>query len=171
MGIIMLRLKLFWFGFCGRFFKKKYKIGKYFICDNPNTITLGNKVKIGLRNSFYSKYGHIEIFDGVCTNNNVTFNASIGGKISIGTGTLIGPDVYIVSNSHKYGKNFNLLLSGHTIADVIIGQNVWIGRGATILPGIKIGENSVVAAGSVVTKNISDNVVVAGNPAKIIKVM
>ena len=52
---------------------------------------------------------------------------------------------------------------------VIIGKNVWIGSNATILPGITIGNNSVVAAGAVVTKDVPKNTVVAGVPAKVIK--
>ena len=54
-------------------------------------------------------------------------------------------------------------------APVIIGNNVWIGMNATILKGVTIGDNSVVAAGSVVTKSVPANVVVAGNPAVVIK--
>ncbi|MBA2585639.1 MAG: maltose acetyltransferase, partial [Chthoniobacterales bacterium] len=51
----------------------------------------------------------------------------------------------------------------------IIGDNVWIGMNAVILKGVAIGENSVVAAGAVVTKSVPENCVVAGNPAKIVK--
>ncbi len=54
-------------------------------------------------------------------------------------------------------------------APVIIGDNVWIGMNAVILKGVTIGDNSVVAAGSVVTKNIEPNTVVAGNPAVVVK--
>jgi acetyltransferase-like isoleucine patch superfamily enzyme len=54
-------------------------------------------------------------------------------------------------------------------APVIISDNVWIGMNATILKGVTIGENSVVAAGSVVTKSVPPNVVVAGNPAVVVK--
>src|SRR5207237_3719824 len=54
-------------------------------------------------------------------------------------------------------------------APVIIGDNVWIGMNATILKGVSIGQNSVVAAGSVVTKSVPANVVVAGNPAVVVK--
>ncbi len=56
-----------------------------------------------------------------------------------------------------------------TTAPVIIADNVWIGMNATILKGVTIGENSVVAAGSVVTKSVAANTVVAGNPAIVVK--
>lgn len=52
---------------------------------------------------------------------------------------------------------------------VIIGENVWIGSNATILPGVTVGDNSVVAAGAVVTKDVPQNTVVAGVPAKVVK--
>ena len=67
---------------------------------------------------------------------------------------------------------FHHFLSGGSmspIKDIHIKKNAWIGSGATILSGIKIGENDIVGAGSVVTHNVSDNTVVAGNSAKIIK--
>jgi acetyltransferase-like isoleucine patch superfamily enzyme len=54
-------------------------------------------------------------------------------------------------------------------APIIIGNNVWIGSNSTILPGVVIGDNSIIGAGSVVTKNVPSNVIVAGVPAKVIK--
>ncbi|MET0871100.1 MAG: DapH/DapD/GlmU-related protein, partial [Paeniglutamicibacter terrestris] len=52
---------------------------------------------------------------------------------------------------------------------ITIGENVWIGGGATILPGVSIGENSVIGAGSVVTRDVPANVVAVGNPARVMK--
>ena len=57
----------------------------------------------------------------------------------------------------------------HAVGEIKIGNNVWIGAKAIILPGINIGDNSVIAAGSVVTKNVAANILVGGNPACIIK--
>lgn len=71
----------------------------------------------------------------------------------------------------KIGKNFysNYNLTILDGVDVVFGDNCWFGGGVTVLPGVSIGSNCVIGAGSVVTNNIPDNVIVAGNPAKIIK--
>lgn len=80
---------------------------------------------------------------------------------------MIAPNVSIYTAGHSLSpKDRNK--TGYAIP-IIIGDNVWIGGSAVILPGVKIGDNSVVAGGAVVTKDVPSNVVVGGNPAKIIK--
>ena len=88
------------------------------------------------------------------------------GGIYIGDGTFIGHNVILATLNHDLNPN--------TRADIYpkpihIGKKVWIGSGAIVLPGVSIGDNSVIAAGSVVTKNVPENVVYGGNPAKFIK--
>lgn len=92
--------------------------------------------------------------------------------ITIGANTMIGSHCYITDHDHSF-QNFpvetlkgELPLNG---APTIINENVWIGSNVTILKGVNIGRNSVIGAGSVVTKSIPENVVAVGNPCKVIR--
>lgn len=86
------------------------------------------------------------------------------GGITIEDGAMIAANVQLISNNHDLYERRVI-----TCKPVHIGKNVWIGAGATILPGVTIGDNAVVGAASVVTKNVAPDTVVAGNPAKFIK--
>lgn len=88
------------------------------------------------------------------------------GKITIGKGTWIAPNVGIITANHSLAD-----LDNHDKADAVtIGEKCWIGMNSMILPGVVLGKGTVVGAGSVVTKSFPDgNCVIAGNPAKIIK--
>ncbi len=86
------------------------------------------------------------------------------GGIVIDDDVMIAGGVRLISNNHDLDDRMVL-----TCKPVHIKRNCWIGAGATILRGVTIGENSVVGAASVVTKDVPDNVIVAGNPAKIIR--
>ena len=88
------------------------------------------------------------------------------GGITIEEGVLIAPKVSLLSEGHPLSPDDRQsLVPGH----IHIRKNAWIGAGATILPGVTIGENAVVAAGAVVSKDVPANTVVGGIPAKIIK--
>ena len=88
------------------------------------------------------------------------------GGVEIGDGCLIGQQVVIATLNHAFepGRRKDM-----TPARVKLGKRVWVGAHATILPGVTIGDNAVVAAGAVVTRDVPANVVVAGVPAKMIK--
>lgn len=112
-----------------------------------------------------------------------TLPSDYNAKIIIGnncgfSGTVIGAFKHIkIGNNVRCGANTLITDSDWHLddprsgnpSDVIIGDNVWIGEGAKVLKGVTIGRNSVIGAGSVVTKNIPEDVVVAGNPCKIIR--
>ena len=96
--------------------------------------------------------------------------------ISIGDDTLIGSNVFIEDHSHGGGSAFYQLSDGIkskldicSKGPIIIGKNVWIGEKACILPNVKIGDNSVIGAGSVVTHDVEANSIYAGNPARKIR--
>ena len=93
------------------------------------------------------------------------------GGIEIGDYVLIGPNVFIGSSNHFVSSENNTprLFLGHKNEPVKIGSNIWIGANVVICPGVTIGNNSIIGAGSVVTKDVPDSVIVAGNPAIIKK--
>ena len=114
---------------------------------------------------FYTDFGkNITIGKNVFINAGCHFQDQ--GGIFIGDGVLIGHNVTLATLNHGFNPEDRGTLYP---APIVIGKNVWIGSDATILPGITIGENSIIAAGAVVTKNVPENVIAGGNPAKIIK--
>lgn len=113
----------------------------------------------------YINYGkHIKIGKNVFINFDCTFLA-LGG-ITIEDDVLIGPKVSLITENHPLNPEHR---KGLICKPILIKRNAWIGANATILPGVTIGKNSVVAAGAVVSKDVPDNTVVGGIPAKIIK--
>jgi acetyltransferase-like isoleucine patch superfamily enzyme len=114
---------------------------------------------------FYTNFGRfISIGKNVFINHACSF-LDMGG-ITIEDGALIGPRVNLVTENHPLSANErSSLLTG----PIRIRQKAWIGAGTTILPGVSIGQNAVVAAGAVVTKDVADNTIVGGIPAKFIK--
>ncbi|HEX2998833.1 MAG TPA: sugar O-acetyltransferase [Armatimonadota bacterium] len=116
---------------------------------------------------FYCDYGrHIEVGDHFFAN----FNCTIidVAKVLIGDNVLLGPNVAIYTAGHpvhpiarKSGYEYGI--------PVTIGDNVWIGGNAVVCPGVQIGANTVIGAGSVVSKDIPSNVIAAGNPCKVIR--
>ncbi|MDD2956706.1 MAG: sugar O-acetyltransferase [Oscillospiraceae bacterium] len=110
--------------------------------------------------------GNIYVGDDFIANYNVTILDI--REVRIGNYAMIGPNTVITTVNHPLspkGRRGHLAVA----KPVIIGGDVWIGCNCTILPGVTIGNNVVVAAGAVVTKDVPDNCVVAGVPAKIIK--
>lgn len=127
------------------------KIGGNFEIEPPFHCDYGTNIEIG--ENFYANFNFLVLDDGL---------------VKIGDDVLIAPNVSIFTATHLIDPALRPKNADYTKA-VTIGNNVWIGGGSIINPGITIGNNSVIGSGSVVTKNIPDNVVAVGNPCKIIK--
>ena len=99
---------------------------------------------------------------------NYNFTALDVAPITIGDDVQIGPNVQLLTPTHPLepGPRRDKLEAARPI---VIGNNVWIGGGAIVLPGVSVGENSVIGAGAVVTRDVPANVVVVGNPARVVK--
>lgn len=88
------------------------------------------------------------------------------GGITLEDGVFIGPGAKILTEHHPEEPALRHRL---LVEPVVIRRNAWIGAGAVILPGVTVGENAIVGAGAVVTKNVPDNAVAAGVPAKVLR--
>lgn len=128
---------------------------------------IGHKIddSVEIRLPIRSDYGaNLKIGKGVFINSGVMFT-DLGG-IELADNVLVGPNATIISVNHPLDPQ-----KRHTVEmkPVFIDENAWLGANSTILPGVTVGQNAVVAAGAVVTKDVPANTVVAGVPAKVIK--
>lgn len=125
--------------------------GKKVALNPPFTCDLGYRIHVG--ENFFANYD-CTILDH--------------GGVYIGDNCMLAPKVCIYTIGHPEDPKERAVSMAYC-KPVHIGNDVWIGGSSIILPGVTIGNNVIVAAGSIVTKDIPDNVIVAGNPAKIIK--
>lgn len=129
------------------------KVGENCIVEQPLFCTYGYNTTVG--DNFFL---------------NVNGKLMDSGKITIGDNVFIAPNVCIITEEHAMDvKQRNQGLE--YTHPVTIGDNVWICAGVNVLPGVTIGENSVIGAGSVVTKDIPPNSLAVGNPCKVIRAL
>ena len=103
------------------------------------------------------------------SNSGIGINCEVYGSVTIGNDVMMGPEVVIYTSDHQHIISSEpFWKQGASISEVSIGNNVWIGRRAMFMSGSSVGDNVVVAAGAVVTKQFGDGVIVGGVPAKII---
>ena len=117
---------------------------------------------------FYANWGGKNVYfgDSVYANFNLTLVDDC--DIYVGSNVMMGPNVTLVSASHPISPELREKQVQYNLP-VNIKKNVWLGAGCIVLPGVTIGENSVIGAGSVVTKNIPANVVAAGVPCRVLR--
>lgn len=152
------------------------------LCQEYNSMSFGNEkekmkflkkifgktsTKLFVEPNFFCDYGYnIEVGKKFYVNHNCVILDC--AKVIFGDNVMIGPNCGFYTAIHPLDfKTRNKYLE--CAKPIIVGNNVWIGGGVTVLPGVTIGDNSVIGAGSVVTKDIPNNVVAVGNPCKPIK--
>lgn len=115
-------------------------------CNQTATISVGERTTVGYHNFIFASE-----------------------KIEIGNDCLIAPFVYIVDSDHNIAKDKLINQQGNKTAPIKIGNDVWIGTGASILSGVTVGDGAVIAAGSIVNSDVEPYTIVGGVPAKKIK--
>jgi len=160
--------------------------GANFYIQSPAIVLGGKYISIGDNFSAFSRL-RIEAYDHhnesrftpllkIGNNVSLNFDCHIAciDKIAIGNGVLIASKVFITDHFHGNSTRESLLLPPNerpliAKGEVVIGNNVWIGEGVAIMPGVKLGENCIVGANAVVTNSFPANSVIGGVPARLLK--
>jgi len=142
------------------------------VVNDARNISIGNDFTMGFDCKLFCQDSESKIIIGnrVSLNYGVSINADGNGTIVLGDNTIIGPNTVLRASNHKYELlKIPIRDQGHLPGKIMLGNNVWVGANVVILPNVTIGDNVIVGAGSVVTKDIADNLIVAGVPAVKIK--
>ncbi|MEK6481640.1 acyltransferase [Catalinimonas sp. 4WD22] len=172
----------------GLTFKKSLCLFLYYVIARrlPDTPLPGSKLSMYIRNllarhilkktpKLFKVHADVDFGSGlnveIGENSSLNRGAWIGNDTIIGDNVMMGPEVSILSGSHNFDNTeIPMTMQGAPPRKpVIIGNDVWIGTRTIILPGVKVGNHSVIGAGSIVTKDVPDWAIVGGNPAKIIR--
>ena len=124
---------------------------EHFFFEPPVHMSYGSHVHIG--NHFYANFNLVLVDDG---------------EIHIGDRVMIGPNVTLCTTGHPVYPLYREMVAHYSLP-IHIGNNVWIGAHSVILPGVTIGDNTVIGAGSIVTRDIPANVVAVGNPCRVMR--
>lgn len=132
-------------------------------------IRLGRGVALNRGSSLYAARGSIVAGDNVFLGDFSSINAN-DAQIRIGSNVAVGPMSIIQGANHRFDRmDVPIIRQGHDPSFVEIGDNVWIAAHCTILPGVRIGSGAVVAAGAVVNRDVPENAVVGGVPARVLR--
>jgi acetyltransferase-like isoleucine patch superfamily enzyme len=154
LGIIPGKTGNFFRGFCYGLIFQKFR---------------GKGISIGQSTHIWFPW-NMEIGSHSHIGRNTQISCIKAGDLIIGDNVMISPYVMITATSHNFAaREIPMQLQGLSSAKVVIEDDVWVGGKSIILPGVTIGGGSIVAAGSIVTKNVPPFAIVGGNPAKVIK--
>lgn len=115
---------------------------------NAQNITIGDRSSIGANTSLWAGSGT--------------------AKIVLGEDVLIAPHVMVTAANYRFNDGSPVNAQPMEEADVVIGNDVWIGYGAVVLPGVRIGDRAIIGAGAVVRRDVAENAILAGNPGRVI---
>lgn len=155
----------------------KTKIIKPLILTNPDCIYLTRNIRIkkGARIECYKKFAGQNLSPELHIDENViigyNFSCLVADKINIGRNTILASNVLITTENHGMDPEIDIPYYEQqlTVGPVSIGEGCWIGEKVIILPNVKVGKKCIIAAGSIVTKDIPDYSIAVGAPAKVIK--
>jgi acetyltransferase-like isoleucine patch superfamily enzyme len=144
----------------------KTSIGSRLVVVRANALRLGSRVEI-------EHDVFLKTIDGSLTVGDFAFigrgcEIDVAESVTIGSHTLLAPNVFITDHTHNHAKARRLDEQGNRTAPVVIGDDAWIGAHAVVLPGVTVGDGAIVGAGAVVTKDVAPYAIVAGVPARVI---
>lgn len=143
-----------------------WKAIRYVLCRQLFSVC-GKDVNVEARAHFHSGR-HVSIGN----HSGVGLNAQIYGSLIMGDHVMMGADVVIISHNHNFDRT-DIPMDQQGFgkdAPVVIGNDVWIGGRALILPGVHVGSGAIIGAGAIVTKNVPEGAIVGGNPARVLRI-
>lgn len=144
----------------------KTSIGKRLAVVRANALRLGSRVEIEHDVFLKTISGSLTVGDFAFIGRGCEID--VAESVTIGSHTLIAPNVFITDHTHNHARALRLDEQGNRIAPVVIGSDAWIGAHAVVLPGVTVGDGAIVGAGAVVTKDVAPYAIVAGVPARAI---
>jgi galactoside O-acetyltransferase len=167
-GGVFLR-NLFWKNQL-RYLGKKVVFGDRLSIRGFENISIGNRATIMAGGFLYADESSGLYIGDCCSINNNVFLGASGGLIKIGANVLIGPNVVLRASDHVFSDpTIPIREQGHNYGSIIIEDDVWLGSNVVVTSGVKIFKGAIIAAGSVVTKDVPTMSLVGGSPAKVIK--
>lgn len=148
-------------------------LGSWLPCRRHPLGKLGNALRVHCARQICAKVGKGCLIEkGAYFNGGVVLedysavgvNCSVQGDVVIKGHNMMGPDVIIFSQGHYYSEEEHRFRGATPAKQVVIGEYSWVGARVLIMPGVTIGSHSIIGGGSVVTKNVPDGVMAAGNP-------
>jgi acetyltransferase-like isoleucine patch superfamily enzyme len=144
--------------------------GHHFVLDGEQSIRFDSDCVIGRYATIEVRTSSGRLMVGPRTLISHHCSVSVGASVRIGSDCLIGDFACIRDHDHEFSRtDMPIRLQGPRLGAIEIGSNVWLGAGVTVVKGVTIGDNVVVGAGSVVTRDIPENTIAVGVPAKVLR--